>query len=302
MTPLRIHRLIQANLNHSARAQDLLVQTMAEWDISIGIVAEPYMVRADNNNWTSDELDSIAIIIRRGDIEKLSPPLTTIGRGEGYVMAGWGDWIIIGVYFSPNKNLSEFEQFLDRVEIVVRQSLPGKVIVAGDLNAKSKLWGSPATDIKGELLEEWAASFDLICQNKGSALTCVRQHGGSIVDVTFASPIASNMVNDWWVEEKVETLSDHKYVRMDMRASTFSSHTQVINRIKTPQRIQRWVTSKMDKDAMKAAAIAITWPNNHLRYGDVHSRAMHLRNNMIAVCDAGMPRAKPYRSRRNVYW
>ena len=40
-------RILQSNLNHSARAQDLLLQTMAEWNIGlehIAILAEPYRV------------------------------------------------------------------------------------------------------------------------------------------------------------------------------------------------------------------------------------------------------------------
>lgn len=41
---------LQANLNHSAGAQDLFVQSLAEWSIDVGIVAEPYRV-PDGPNW-----------------------------------------------------------------------------------------------------------------------------------------------------------------------------------------------------------------------------------------------------------
>ena len=34
--------IIQANINHSARAQDLLLQTMGELGLGLAVVAEPY--------------------------------------------------------------------------------------------------------------------------------------------------------------------------------------------------------------------------------------------------------------------
>ena len=42
-------RIIQTNLNHSARAQDLLQQTMAECGLGLAVIAEPYRIPRDNS-------------------------------------------------------------------------------------------------------------------------------------------------------------------------------------------------------------------------------------------------------------
>ena len=67
-------RILQSNLNHSARAQDLLVQTMAEWNIELAILAEPYRV-PDSTDWIGDLGARVAIVRRE-----------TIGSSR---LAGW---------------------------------------------------------------------------------------------------------------------------------------------------------------------------------------------------------------------
>jgi len=52
------------------------------------------------------------------------------------VVTLWGEIVAVGVYCLPNRSLAEFEEFLDRVAVAIRPSLPGPVLM-GDLNAKS---------------------------------------------------------------------------------------------------------------------------------------------------------------------
>jgi len=125
------------------------------------------------------------------------------------VVALWGEIVVVGVYSSPNRSLAEFEEFLDRVTVAIWPLLPGPVLVMGDFNAKSAEWGSPRSDARGETLVEWANALGFVVLNRGSEHTCVRQHGGSIVDVSFATPAVSRMVRGWRVKVGVKTLSDH---------------------------------------------------------------------------------------------
>jgi len=69
------------------------------------------------------------------------------------------------------------------MEAVVRSSLPGRVLVAGDFNAKSAIWGCPAGDRRGEVLLDWAGSLGLTLLNEGNLATCVRPQRRSIDDV-----------------------------------------------------------------------------------------------------------------------
>ncbi|XP_046973632.1 uncharacterized protein LOC124540213 [Vanessa cardui] len=127
-------RCLQANLNHSARAQDLLVQSMAEW----------------------------------------------VAKGRGCVAAVVNGTAFVAVYASPNRSLAEFEQLLVEVGALVGQYSPSPVIVAGDFNAKSTAWGSPATDARGEVLEEWAVSSGLTAINRGSESTCLAKEAAIV--------------------------------------------------------------------------------------------------------------------------
>lgn len=50
--------IFQVYVNHSASAEDLLTQTMAEWKFNLAVVAEPYRV-PDRTDWTGDKLSSV---------------------------------------------------------------------------------------------------------------------------------------------------------------------------------------------------------------------------------------------------
>lgn len=81
-TTNRDNRLLQANVNHAARAQDLLTQTLAEGDYALAIVAEPYWVPSEHPNWTVSDNGTVAITWRR----TTNPfPCTPYDKGEAYV-------------------------------------------------------------------------------------------------------------------------------------------------------------------------------------------------------------------------
>ncbi|KAL4702076.1 hypothetical protein ACJJTC_016048, partial [Scirpophaga incertulas] len=56
--------LLQGNINHYAAAQDLLCATAAEWRAGLAIVAEPYYVPPQSDNWLQST-DGTAAIMRR---------------------------------------------------------------------------------------------------------------------------------------------------------------------------------------------------------------------------------------------
>ncbi|OWR41000.1 putative endonuclease/reverse transcriptase [Danaus plexippus plexippus] len=147
-----------------------------------------------------------------------SPPLVRKESGRGYVAGTWGGYAFVGVYFCPNKPLAVLLEYLEALGPVVRRLAPLPVLVLGDLNAKSVSWGSAATDPRGRAVEEWAAEIGVSPVNRGRTHTCVCAQGGSVVDVTFATHVATRRVRDWRVLD-VETLSDHNYIRFEI--STF---------------------------------------------------------------------------------
>ncbi|XP_045533963.1 uncharacterized protein LOC123721014 [Papilio machaon] len=298
--PRHLHfDLLQTNTNHCARAQDLLMQCLAEWRIAVAVVAEPYFV-PPQPSWFGDTEGLVAIVVPPSSPQ----PLSLRERGAGYVAVNWGEVVLIGVYFSPNRNLRQFERFLDGLEPVVQRASPAQVIVMGDLNAKCAAWGSSITDLKGALLRDWAAMIGLVPENQGNANTCVRRQGGSVVDVTFATPGIGARISCWRVLEEVETLSDHLYIRF--RVSTAPQESQA-RTAATGQRgaqgFPKWQLSRLDPDLAEEAAIVRAWAEEPPQTVGVDERAVRFRRDLTAVCNAGMPRARRgFAPRKGVYW
>lgn len=130
----------------------------------MAVVAELYRVPPRRTDWARDADGLVAITAKIGPD---SPPLTILERGGGYVACRYGE-TIWNLYFSPNKGLFDFEEFLEVVGTAVSRYLPERVLVAGDPNAKLAEWGFLVTDARRELLGEWAAELDLRFLNGGS--------------------------------------------------------------------------------------------------------------------------------------
>jgi len=215
------------------------------------VAAEPCHVPT-RSFWIGDADGSVVIVGKTGSG---ALPLSLLGRGSGFVAAKWGEIAIVGVYFSPNRDLNQFRVYLDQVAAAIRRHLPGPMLVAGDLNAKSVDWGSPATDARGQELAEWGAELGLVVLNRGSTHTCVRHNGGSIVDITFGSPPAARKVVGWRVMEGSETLSDHRYIRWDISDPSLGNQPRPHGRGGTPLP-PRWALKRLAEDALMAAASA----------------------------------------------
>ncbi|XP_050355244.1 uncharacterized protein LOC126776666 [Nymphalis io] len=133
---------LQTNVNHSTGALNLLLQSMAQWQIDLAVACEPSFI-SSLPHWVGDLDGTVAILIRSGT----GAPLN-------------------------------------------KQS-PKPTVVLGDFNAKSRAWGIPATNPQGRAVQVWALLSSLSLLNKGQVRTCVRQQGGSVVDISFATPVAA---------------------------------------------------------------------------------------------------------------
>ncbi|KAL0852664.1 hypothetical protein ABMA27_012503 [Loxostege sticticalis] len=278
------------NLNHCRAAQDLMAQTMASWTASLAVVAEPYSIPS---NWLGD-LDSLVAIVPRPSTD--SPPLSLIERGHGYVAAMWGEIAVMGVYFSPNRQLAEFEAYLAYLAPAVARMPPGQVAVLGDLNARSTAWGDRVTKPKGRVLELWATTVGLSLLNRGNTYTCVRRRGGSIVDVSFATPALAARVRRWEVDLAV-TLSDHRHVRIEI-----ADHSSAVRSGR--ERVSpfpRWALTRLDREMAKEAAFVQDWFGQPTG-PDVDDAALRLRGAMTEVCNASMPRSHRPPPKKAVYW
>jgi len=63
------------------------MQTMAEWNIGLAVVTEPYFIPI-RNDWHGSVDGSVAIILMYGPN---APPFTVVGGGDGYAIVKWGN-------------------------------------------------------------------------------------------------------------------------------------------------------------------------------------------------------------------
>ncbi|XP_026327594.1 uncharacterized protein LOC113235887 [Hyposmocoma kahamanoa] len=286
---------LQVNPNHCARAQDLFVQSMPQWSVDVAVAADPYYVPR-HSNWAGD-MDGVVVIVT----PSAAPPLVVKERGAGYVVAVCGGGVaVVGVYFSLNRPMAEFEPFLLRLSSVVRRLAPANILVMGDLNAKSAAWGSCLPNAKGRAVQAWVTANGLVVANRDTANTCVRRWGGSIVDITFATPTLASQVQDWRVLEGEETLSDHVYIRFRVSSSQASTTTPA-RRGRGREGFLRWALAKFDAERTTEAAIVAAWGASP-QVGS-NEMAVGFRRNLTAICDAAMPRSggRPPK-KREVYW
>lgn len=242
--------MLQINLNHARRAQDLLAQFMNERDASVAIISEPYRVPAGDPQWIGSADGLTAIVWRR----TRSPlPCTRAFEGRGYVAIRWGGMCIVSVYLSPRLSIAEVEDRLDGLSREIRAIGNIPVIVAGDFNAHATMWGSRATNARGRLLIDWAAANGLQCANQGGSSTCVRVQGESIVDLTWVSPGAARLMRDWKVLSNTESLSDQVYVEIVLSDTGEKRST-------ASRAPPRWSLKKLDEDKLIAALLIESWP------------------------------------------
>ncbi|KAJ0169641.1 hypothetical protein K1T71_014826 [Dendrolimus kikuchii] len=208
---------------------------------------------------------------------------------------------VVGGYCSPNRSLADFETWLVDAGRIAAQSRSLPVVMLGDFNAKSTAWGSPATDQRGEALEEWAIQSQLVVLNRGSVHKCVRMRGGSIVDLTLASPAIARRVANWRVLEGVKTLSDHRYIRFSVSPRNPDPRAE---ELPPTENYPRWVLKRLDREVFREALIVHTWESgpDSAELPGPNAEAESLRSLLTSLCDAAMPRAGPFRPARQAYW
>lgn len=288
--------IVQCNINHSWGAHNLLQHHMQEYDCLFALVSEPVCVSTDAWCASIDRRSAVHWIAT-----KLKHQCVLFSSRQRHVIVRYGDMYIISCYISPNCTIAEYVSFLADMEADMRRCTSQKVLLCGDFNAKSCYWGSGITDRKGELVERWAAACGLILLNEGTLPTCIRHHGESIIDLSWATPSAYQMVTQWTVDQEVLTLSDHRYIYIQIGHGLTNKkklQTRDILRRKYP----RWTMKNMDVEFFSQTLEwhCSTWHNDENSSPDCDAK--HLKQIMTTTSDATMKRVQPPCRKRQAHW
>lgn len=304
------------------------MQVVLEEDVAICIVSEPPVIRSATSQWIISE-DGLAPIYHRPE---MSGHLMTPGvKLEGICSANVGGFLLIACYLSPRTERATVLEFLDDLtDIITPECRP--ILIAGDLNSKSPLWGSSVYNWKGLLVEEWISEQDLSVINSGSEPTCIRPQGTSIVDITLTSAAMTHSVVDWCVRTEVEFLSDHRYVAYKIHTNNpdvnspnaNSLPVNTVNSVQntyvnsvhntpadeaasnnTPTQVRGWSWTNMDEDKFRATLI---WHAQNLHealanndYG-VDTIAHRVQQTFTEAADVAAKRKSARKPRKSTYW
>lgn len=285
--------ILQANLQRSRLAQDLLFQQAYEEKADLVIISEPYSTTM-GDHWYADSTGTAAVWIRNSS--KL--PVINTGKGGGYVWVTTPDITYIGCYLSPNEGIEAFRRKVENLEEAARD-IPGEVIVAGDFNAKSSVWGMTWTDSRGREVTEMAARLDLVFLNEGTTST-FRRSGcrGTIIDLTMATTRVASRVRDWRVHE-CYTASDHQHIGFVIEEPDHRIR-KIESNLKTG-----WRVSKLDTAALRAvlAKSTIREPPGPTPTRETSEAIVNDTMKLIHKgCNAAMPKYKCGYQRKPAYW
>jgi acylphosphatase len=179
----------------------------------VNLPIEPNKKRMDKGGWYVDTYRDAAIKVlnRKQKVENS-------GRGKGYVWVEIDGVRIVSGYASPNIGIEEFKKYLGRLENCIRHARLD-VLVAGDLNAKSPIWGSGVEDNRGAALADLLSANNMFAQNLGEKATFVGARGQSVIDITCATSGLAPRIQNWKVED-TETLSDHRLITYEIVGSS----------------------------------------------------------------------------------
>ena len=120
-----------------------------------------------------------------------------------------GTHCIISVYIPPNIEFWDIEMIVFRVESS-RSNLGPGALVAGDLNAKSALWGSKKNNRRNNV-SDFFLNMGLIPINTAGNYTFERNAGVSKIDIATFDKVAFRLLDDGRVLQDYSA-SDQKYL------------------------------------------------------------------------------------------
>lgn len=203
-------KILQINLGRGREASEVIKRIAVERGADIICITEPYhnlQVWSDIGVCYGGEGTKACVVVR-DEVEVVTHARSDHDKNCVYlrVQKGKKGLTIGSVYAEKNKPL---EELLRAAENVVQNSKDG-IVITGDFNAQSQVWGGSTTDGRGEKILEWATENDLLILNEADDLPtydCSRGH--SWIDLTIVNKEVS--WDEWQVLEE-ETLSDHRAI------------------------------------------------------------------------------------------
>lgn len=211
--PPKVTRILYCNLNRSTIAHEMFNIIGEDIGAHFLCCSEPNQGMAKKEKWAVDEKRDVAQWTKEGastgvDFNKC-----------GIVGSTFKGITILTCYISPNAPFERFESFLEDLRQIA-QLHKERLIIIGDFNAWSSLWGSRHTDNRGYAVMDWMHTCHLAILNDGKEPTYVSGKKESYIDLCFCSRDLRGKVSDWRVLVNSECTSDHIPIAIEIEWST----------------------------------------------------------------------------------
>lgn len=218
---------MQANLHHAVAATAVLERCLAQDNIDLALIQEPWVVNGEVRGLgatgkllvNKDGTRPRACIVFDKCVNFLPvPELCSDDLVAAFAnIRGWvGARVIICSAYLPSERADPTEDLGRVVEYARRNQ--AELLVGCDANAHHTSWGSSDINSRGELLFDFLISNHLTTLNVGRTPTFVTSNRQEVLDITFASNNLARHIEAWRVSEEI-SMSDHRHIRFDIRAT-----------------------------------------------------------------------------------
>ncbi|KAH7963900.1 hypothetical protein HPB52_023773 [Rhipicephalus sanguineus] len=190
---------------------------MEESNIRLAAVSDPYRpsrrIPAFPNGYLvyAVQVDPGAAVVTRNPPYDVCPICVTTNVVAIYCEAQGFSFLFVSVYAPPHSSL---HPTLDILSDILRSARTPNIIVAGDFNAKHRMWGPTDPDERGLQIAQFSLANDLISLNDDQSLpTFETLYAASWIDLTFATPSVLASGFRWTVRDDT-TFSEHRVVEV----------------------------------------------------------------------------------------
>lgn len=292
-------KLRQVNLHHSRAASAALLMSLEEDKVDVALIQEPWIggdgrvkglgMRSYNLFHSKKEGKIRTAILAKKTLNTFFEPLystkdLTVIQCTSNTKNNKNSLLLAASYMAHEEDVPPTE-----VVELASQATRRKagLVIGSDTNAHNRIWGSRATNKRGELLLSFIQSTNLLIANKGSEPTFVSPNGESIIDLTLTDRVE---VKRWKLSDKA-SLSDHRYIDFEI---SFSS-PPVCKPFRNPRRT----------DWNKFRDNLSTNPPSNEAIGSteiLEERVIDLTNWVTRAFDKSCPLSRPRKSKQPPWW
>lgn len=231
---------------------------------------------------------AIVVLDRDIDVVHLSH-LSTQHCVCAHITTAIGSFIAISLYCPPSLPIAPFLQVLERIRDAIGNE---RVLVGGDVNARSPLWGSGGTDPRGLDIEDFLAESGwLVVNEPGNPHTFSSVNGQSNIDATLVSPNLLSCVSGWAVRADW-TNSDHRVIEIRMGS------TETLATVRKPRYNLRKANWEGFSNVIREGLNVLDWaPSTSEELG---RKAEQLDGLFHHACAGNIPKKKYFQ--RSVPW